>query len=342
MGITNYSLKSLRKGLDDPNLITKEFRRIWDHQVKTPVANILKSQVEKDNESRFGFVVHWSFYQNNRWGIAQTPYVAEAILNEFDPVVITTQKSYERHKDHLDCVVSFYPGFSAPLIEFNSNEHVTCAITSDPHNEIEYRNEYFCRNDVDYVLTHYYHPFKRHFPKESYEVVHFPWAVPDHIVADPDEITIGSGKLSILGDYRSGAYETRNWCAQFPFVTDSHKEVFANKTFSGDDYYLWLRNFDAVVAANSLSDEFRYVTAKFLEIPAAGALLFAQYSEDLERMGFTEENCVIFTKEDFERKAEEYLGNPSSYLERRRRGTELVASRHTVSDRMETLRELFD
>jgi len=337
MPITDYDGESLKKGAYNPDLIMSELYNLWNRNVLFPFFNILKAKTEKRNRSNIGFVVHWSFYRDNRWAVAQTPYIADAILNEFDPVVITTQQSYEYHKDHLDYLILFYPGFSAPMINIDTNKHLTAVITSDPHSDIESRNTYFVNNGIDYVLTHYYHPFKRHFPEEDYEVVHFPWSVPEEMIVDSKDISINSRKLYILGDYRSEAYETRNWCAQFPFVTDEHKDIFANKSLEDSDYYTWLRNFDAIIAANSLSDQFRYVTAKFFEIPAAGSLLFAQYSEDLNKMGFTEDNCVIFNKGNFESKAQHYINHPEDFLDRRRKGVRLISERHTISDRISTI-----
>lgn len=344
MVLGQYDLGSIRRAISDPDRALEEFQRLYELHVERHLYNELKYHTEKDASSQYGFVIHWNQYKQGRLGIAQTPFFVEAFVDEFDPVVLTTQRSYEYHKNHLDAIFMYMPGGRAPLIEFDSDQdHTICALLGDPHSDIERRENYVIQNDIEYVLTQYYSPFKRHFSRwDEYKLVHFPWAMPESFIIDADEISLDDRRLVVLGDAGGEPYETREWCSEFPFVSDPHRDTFANKTYSRGGYYEWLRNFDAVVAANSLSDDFRYVTAKFTEIPAAGALLFAQFSEDLSRMGFSEENCVIFTKDDFERKAKDYLDDPEAYLDRRRRGAELIAERHTISDRIQTIAELFD
>ena len=343
MTFGQYDFGSIRRAFSDPERVIAEFQRLYTIYVERPVYNKLKYHAEKNSKSAYGFAIHWNQYSRGKLGIAQTPFFIESFFELFNPIVLTTQQSYERHKDYLDYVFLYMPGGRAPMIEFDLNrEHTICALLGDPHSDIERREDYIIRNDIDYVLTQYYRPFKRHFSHwDEYELIHFPWAMPEEFILEPDSIEVDDAEMIVLGDAGGDPYATREWCAEHPFVEDPHRDIFANKTFSRGDYYEWLRQFEAVIAANSLADDFRYVTAKFFEIPAAGALLFAQYSEDLARLGFTEENCVIFDEDSFEEKARSYLDAPEEYLDVRRRGAKLIAERHTISDRIDLLDTLF-
>jgi hypothetical protein len=82
----------------------------------------------------------------------------------------------------------------------------------------------------------------------------------------------------------------------------------------------------------------RYVVAKYFEIPATGALLFADsaVSQQLKELGLLENvHYIPASRENLEDQIR-YVLNPSHDAELdeiRRRGQELVLSRHKTSDR---------
>jgi hypothetical protein len=83
---------------------------------------------------------------------------------------------------------------------------------------------------------------------------------------------------------------------------------------------------------------FRYAVAKYFEIPATGSLLLAGDSvrEPLAELGFIENvHYIPVCKEDLERKIEYVLdpNNDDEIHAIRRRGQELVLSRHRTRDR---------
>jgi spore maturation protein CgeB len=134
----------------------------------------------------------------------------------------------------------------------------------------------------------------------------------------------------------------RDWCRKQEFIVDYNTSGHQNRVFSHSEYYQWLRKFDSMVAAGSLNPRWQYLFGKYFEIPAAGNLLFAQYSADLNKAGFTDENCVIFdSKDSFKSKVDAYVENPERYMSTRRRGAELIKQRHTVSDRLDKVDSLF-
>jgi len=113
-----------------------------------------------------------------------------------------------------------------------------------------------------------------------------------------------------------------------------------NKLFTDEEYYAWLRGHDAIIAAGSEDPVYRLTTPKYFEIPASGALLFAQKTDDLDTLGFRHrENCIIFTRDTFEDQAREYLKDPGRYIRIREAGRELIRQRHALSARLDFLEE---
>lgn len=86
------------------------------------------------------------------------------------------------------------------------------------------------------------------------------------------------------------------------------------------------------------SSIFKYIVAKYFEIPATGALLFADnaVSEPLKELGFVEnEHYFPVSKENLEERIRYILDerNHEALDKIRRRGQELVWARHKTSDR---------
>jgi hypothetical protein len=271
------------------------------------------------------------------------PFLVRAILAEFKPVVISSQRQYERHKRQLRFILSFEPGWAAPALCFDRQiECCKTVIYSDPHYRPLERREYFETNGFDYVLSLYCAPFFKHFKKfPEKKFIHFPWAVPDLFVSSV-EVMVKSNEVAIFGGRNSAAYDLRNWCREQGEVTNYDFSGVENKKLSDEEYYRWLLQFDAVVAAGSSNPVYNLVTPKYFEITAVGALLIGQYCEDLLSLGFHDDNCLIFSQEDFVEKVAAYRQSPETYLAVRERGRELIRSRHLVSHRLETLRELYN
>jgi hypothetical protein len=90
---------------------------------------------------------------------------------------------------------------------------------------------------------------------------------------------------------------------------------------------------------------FKYVVAKYFEIPATGALLLAEdaVKEPLKEIGFIENiNYVPVSKENLEEQVKYVLDerNREELDEVRRRAQELVWARHTTSDRARQINEV--
>jgi glycosyl transferase family 1 len=292
--------------------------------------------------SAFGLVLDWDFHRSNRWASAYSSFLAEAIIAEFDPVIISSQQQYDFHRKRLSCILSFEPGWAAPHIRYDRRcESLKAVMYSDPHYQPEVRSKYFEENGFDFLLSLYRAPFFQHFkgfPEEKF--VHFPWAVPDRFVSD-FPIRVRSTEVAIFGGKASEAYDVRNWCRTQPGITGYDYSGVENKRLGNEEYYRWLESFDAIIAAGSSKPIYNLVTPKYFEIPASGALLVGQFCEDLEVLGFDASNSLIFSPSDFMDKVANYRRNPEAFLVTRERGRELIRSQHRLSDRIALLKGLF-
>lgn len=306
-------------------------------EVAYSVLNTAKSVGSMNKQSNVGLVIDWGFHKMDGWTVAQSPFLVEALITEFEPVILPSQRAYEKHEQMLDYVLSFEPGWSAPKIDYNNrSDHAIGIITSDPHNKTDWFADYIRDNDIEYIFSPYYHPFLAHFPDISEDrIVHLPWAVPERFMIDPDDIVYrGQEKIHIFGATGSDIYEVRDWCREFPFVINHTNSGAQNKVMDHEEYYKWCQKFDATIAAGTTIGRLKYVFAKYFEIPAAGSLLFAQENPDLPLLGLSSDNCILFTKDNFPEKVDNYHDDPEQYLERRRRGCELMHERHTINDRV--------
>ncbi len=294
-----------------------------------------------------GLILNSEFHQNKKW-VAPifTPNLVDALIDKFNCVIINNQDEFDRHYNDVDFFVSMEPGWAAPVIDYRrrligipTRTPKLCYILfSDPHIE-QWREQYFLRNRIHFVLALYYEPTLYHFrriPRDR--IIHFPWAVPDEYITTEPISFSGNPLISCYGASHSEAYELRNWCRKFDFVTSSSNSGVENKVMTNMEFLAWLNRQDAAIAAGSDAPQYRLTMPKYFEIPASGALLFAQETDDLERLGFRDEiNCIVFNRKNFMQKSQDYLSNPRRYLTVRERGRALILKKHTLSLRLNML-----
>ncbi|MHC4622304.1 MAG: FkbM family methyltransferase, partial [Planctomycetota bacterium] len=297
---------------------------------------------------RLGLIVNRQFHEQNRWVSATTYYLVEEFRKRFECVWIEDQQGYVDSLADLNLLISMEPGWASPVLELAGTPALreklsnipSFILYSDPH-AAHWRQDYFLKNRLDYVLAFYYAPALRHFQEIPPErIIHFPWAIPEHWVGDDPIRFRGQSKICCSGGAASEAYALRNWCRGFDFVESCSNSGVENKVMTDAEYVEWLAQKDASIAAGSDSPKYRLTVPKYFEIPAAGSLLFAQHTDDLERLGFRHmENCIVFDRSSFEKLAGEYLAHPEDYLKIRQAGRELIRSRHALSNRMQFLEE---
>ena len=349
---TKYSwINSVMNGVEDffnENGIDGEIIHLHNSLIGVYKKNESFSRKIKKEDRNVGLVLDSTFHHKNKWACALTPFLIDGIRSGFRTTLIQNQTEYEEKVHELDALISMEPNWASPVINYSRTNALRKKIQSipsfiymsDPHGH-KWRQEYFLRSGLAKIITPYYSPFRLHFNQICKEkILHFPWALPDHWT---DSIKLrfhAQNTISCFGGSNNEAYSLRNWCKKFDFVTPSYNSGCENKSMTDKEFFRWLSTWDAAIAAGSDDTKFLLTTPKYFEIPASGALLFAQWTADLELLGFEHEtNCIIFHKDTFVNQCKEYLRNPKKYLPIRAAGLNTIRTRHTVSMRIELLQK---
>lgn len=294
------------------------------------------------NNTNIALVINWNFHKKNKWVSITMPYFVNSFIKEFNPIIISSQLEYALFKNKIKYIVSMEPGWAAPKIRYDKKrKHIIGMFVSDPHNKIDWFQDYIVNNKITYVFSQYYSPFFYHFPsfpKEKF--IHFPWAVPDELVPTGD-INLHKSDIMIFGGKASNAYDVRNWCREQSHIVSFENSGVENKKLSNKGYFEWISTFDAIIAAGSSDPMYDLVTPKYFEIASVGALVIGQNCKDLEILGFNETNMLIFNKDNFNIKIKQYLKNKEDYFEIRNNGKNLILKRHLVSHRIFFIKKLF-
>ena len=205
------------------------------------------------------------------------------------------------------------------------------------------------------VLVTYYQAFRRRFPQlaDAPNVFHFPlcFAPQGRYLKLPYRnerirrcLVTGHStpKVYPLRHHIKGRIEAHS--AKFQqFVVMRHPRFKKSGRLQpweipaalNEEYALALNNFYCSIATASA---YEYVLAKYFEIPAAGALLLAQHTPDLDRLGFTPDvHYIPIDESDFAAKTSAALrGAYPGPVERIRiDGMKFVRANHGLKNRLE-------
>jgi hypothetical protein len=123
------------------------------------------------------------------------------------------------------------------------------------------------------------------------------------------------------------------------FVKKQSNNIDCKKAI-GDKYAELLNSYFCCVTSCSI---FNYVLAKHLEIPSTGSLLLTNETSDLKRAGFISNyHYVPVTKKNVIAKISHCLKKPNKYKHIRKQGMEFVRKNHSVVNRIEQLKRIFD
>jgi len=104
------------------------------------------------------------------------------------------------------------------------------------------------------------------------------------------------------------------------------------------DYGNELNKYFCCLATSSIYD---YVVAKYFEIPASGSLLLANYTPDLDILGFVDgKNYLAVTKENFFEKLSDVLKNPDKYDQIRHDGRKFVLENFSELNRFDQFKRI--
>lgn len=120
-------------------------------------------------------------------------------------------------------------------------------------------------------------------------------------------------------------YEFRKWAFGQPEVTYIQHTMGDPTTPRGADYPNLLLSFAGALA---LCDT--HIPPKYVEIPMAGCVCFAQYQKDYERMGFKDgESCIYVDKKNFAKTIEDFKHNVSACQKIADAGRDLIENNWT-------------
>ena len=121
-------------------------------------------------------------------------------------------------------------------------------------------------------------------------------------------------------------YEFRKWAFRQPEVTYVPHCKDEPSVPRGLDYPKFLIKYAGALA---LCDT--HTPPKYLEIPMAGCVCFAQYQKDYERMGFEDGvSCIYVTKENFSEKINDFKNNIKDYQKVADAGRKLIEENWTA------------
>jgi hypothetical protein len=292
-------------------------------------------------------VAHWNRLSPS--GLIEAGYndLRDRFIAETGATIVRSRLAYRLRAGEATCAFSLEPFTSAPPVRF-SPRHASVILVADTWDKT-WMARHLTRSRATHIVSSYVWwveevPALRRLGRERWRL--FPWWVPDEVVIgrparaelEPSAIVVGA-----LGPM----YDLRAWAAAHPLVSgllhvSAHSS--AATRHEADDYFDLLAAQSAIIVAFSESERLRVPVAKYVEVPAVGALLIGARAHHLEEMGFRHgENCLLFEgREDFAACLQAFLDRPDEFIEVAARGLELVRSRHTTSARLQELRELLN
>lgn len=332
IAILKHVYRFIRQSIFQLNCILYDLAYLYETYKKTKDERVSKSDVV--------FITSLPFFHKRRWQVVSQADLWHDFVKDENCLICGSFMSYWLFARYKKIVVSLEPKYNAPIIRFSNHHSKTFIFISDSHSKA-WLPRYIVRNNITDILT----PYKKtleyagyHKPLKETRVHSLPWCVLDRLL---DDVEINTQDNRVLGFGQTGGivYDLREWSFNTDILSSFNYAGSGNKKFSGDDYYHWLRTYDACVVAMSSKELYNYTVAKFFEVPSQGLLLFGFKTVDLEDFGFVDElNYICVTKESFLGKIQDYKNNPEAYMQVRRNGLELIKNNHTVSKRLEQLK----
>jgi hypothetical protein len=292
-------------------------------------------------------VAHWNRMSPD--GLIEAGYndLRDRFIAETGATIVRSRLGYLLRAREATCAFSLEPFTFAPPVRFSS-QHASVVLIADTWDKV-WMARHLARSRVRHLLTGYLWwvdemPALRRTGRERWRL--FPWWVPDSVVEARVARTALEPSATVVGAL-GPMYDLRGWAASHPLVGEvlhvSAHSVAATRHSAGD-YFDLLEAQSAIVVAFGETERGRVPVAKYVEVPAVGALLIGARAHHLEEMGFRDgENCVLFEgRADFETRLRAFLDRPEDFVEVAAQGLELVRARHTTSARLTELRTLLE
>lgn len=298
-------------------------------------------------------------------------------LLTLNPIMLYNQDDYDKNKEKIDTfiVIGGWYGYN---INVESNKHNAIIISGDAHDR-PYNMKIF---NFLYKMKKFYHLANyvqayiyeiNEITKESkiekfserqnehinniydfYHSVHENDVINENDIQYRDQNMIVSPGVCHSFTADDEIYSSRSWTRMQPYVKTlplhADNRISAHKDTEGrkNDWLNLLGEYDAVVVTCSFSHPHSksMLVGKVPEVLARGCLLFVgQEANYNSESGLIDNyNCIIFTKNNFNEKVEEYIKNRADkkYLEIRKNGVKLIKKKHTHNHRMQIIKTLLE
>ena len=198
-----------------------------------------------------------------------------------------------------------------------------------------YENKLKVYDRCDLIISPAYEYFVKLYPESVHKYKFMPkFFSPYNRYSDLSFNDIPKMRCLMVGSLNEEVYPLRS------FIIKSRLVDYRKPVYVGDRYANLLHSYFCCIATSSI---FNYVVAKHYEIPATGSLLLANETTDLGKAGFiSNRHYVPITKENVYEKITQCLKNPNEYSDVRREGMEFVRKNHSINNRMDFLKSVFE
>jgi len=202
----------------------------------------------------------------------------------------------------------------------------------------------------DIILCPYDNVFRKKWPEFVDKYIFFPHFIEYDLYRYLQTSNYRKHKCLLTGSLDTAAYPLRNHVValnhpmvdfiKHPGYLIGDKLAKAMGFAIGEDYANLLNQYVCNVAT---SGKMNYVVAKYFEILAAGTILLANYTLDLDLLGFEEEkHYVRIDRGNFSNKLKYILLNYDKYKILIDENREFIFDNHTERNRFKQLREIID
>lgn len=186
------------------------------------------------------------------------------------------------------------------------------------------------------VFTHYRDAFISNYSEFTDQMIWFPHHVPDKIFKDYqhrkeiDLLMLGS-MIPNLYPFRNQIYDELRKKQGFRYHAHPGYEMNHAHSLTGEAYAREINRSKIFLTCDSI---YHYPLLKYVEAVACNTLLLAPGSNELEDLGFrNEETFIRVDEKNFLDKVHFYLENDSERIRIARQGYEMVRKRHLTSIR---------
>jgi len=205
---------------------------------------------------------------------------------------------------------------------------------------------------ADKILCPYDYAFKKIWPEYAGKCEFFPqFYIPYEKCKDLEFNTSPMMKCLLSGAMDMSYYPLRDYIYKnknenidiLPhpgYMASTLAVINSEKHKINAEYINELHKYYCCVATSSKVD---YVVAKYFEIPSTGSLLLANYTPDLDRLGFIDgKHYVSITEENFFKTLDDVLNNPKRYDRIRREGMDFVLNNFSIFERFKQFENIIN